>query len=688
MAPAVAAPHFDINTPRKVSYCIPTWLRDEQIKRNISLVDGRLEPSHQLKTDPIAVVCYGPSLNQTWESIKDFKYVLTCSGAHKFMIERGVVPTWHVDVDPRPHKIKLIGEPHPDVEYLLASTCSPDYFKMLKVGGFKVRLWHVFDGAEEAMRVLPPEEWALTGGCSVGLRALAIARFLGFRKLDVFGMDGCEGETGKHAADHPNQANGHEEIEYGGRVYRSTAGFLEAARQTPHEMDDLKDVDATFHGDGLVQAIMRDYKRTPIGTTLLAFSKPTLISRGYVEQNRLLHEQNLAYGVSAGRHAERVKQLLKTIKTDDGTPASLLDYGCGKGYLAKSLSFPIFEYDPAIPGKTESPRPADMVCCFDVLEHIEPEYLMYVLNDLHRCAKQLGYFVINTGPAQKKLPDGRNTHLIQQPAEWWVHKLKAAKFNVAFVKTVGNEVHVLVSRGQRAKQLSKPLPEQHLNDDFTRLDFSTLVMRTEPYLIGAASGVVEPTLYHAMVAQFPEAGLFKSFGGGNKISLSTVQNAAEYQKLLASNKLWNSFNAYVRDHLVDQMREVLKPHGVDMSGRLKARWEFSILPGNGGDIRPHTDIASKIITLVLSMRGYEEEWPLIWGGGTDVLKPKQIDGGAPLDDYKADWSAFDIVDTYQYFANQCVVFVKSDASWHGVRPLTGPAEALRRTLTINIERQP
>ena len=47
------------------------------------------------------------------------------------------------------------------------------------------------------------------------------------------------------------------------------------------------------------------------------------------------------------------------------------------------LTFEIKEYDPAIPGKDSLPEPADIVVCSDVLEHIEPNYLLNVLVDFN-----------------------------------------------------------------------------------------------------------------------------------------------------------------------------------------------------------------------------------------------------------------------------------------------------------------
>ena len=63
-----------------------------------------------------------------------------------------------------------------------------------------------------------------------------------------------------------------------------------------------------------------------------------------------------------------------------------------------------------------------MVACIDVLEHVEPQCLESVLDDLKRLTKRVGLFTVHTEPAKKTLPDGRNAHLIQQPPSWWLPK--------------------------------------------------------------------------------------------------------------------------------------------------------------------------------------------------------------------------------------------------------------------------
>jgi hypothetical protein len=207
----------------------------------------------------------------------------------------------------------------------------------------------------------------------------------------------------------------------------------------------------TFYGEGLVQAMAKRYVPAPVekGKEIIGFVKPELISSTYREMNARLHRENLGYGVGGGKHAPTVRKLVDAIGKTSPNP-SVLDYGCGKGYLAKALPFPIWEYDPAIPDKDESPRPADIVCCFDVLEHIEPERLVLVLDDLRRVTRQVGYFVIHTGPSSKLLADGRNAHLIQQPAAWWRARLEKF-FTIGKLIEAPPLLHVVVGPRVKAK---------------------------------------------------------------------------------------------------------------------------------------------------------------------------------------------------------------------------------------------
>lgn len=429
---------LDITVKQKISYCIPIELRNEQIKININKVKDRIQPG-DLKHEPIALVSFGPSLNKTWPALKKFKHIMTCSGAHKFLIEKGIIPTWHADLDPRDYKIKILGAPHKDVEYLIASTIHPNYLEALK--DYKVKLWHIFANDDEAEMILPKGEYKITGGSSVGLRTMTLARFMGYTDFHIFGMDGSFAEGNTHTTPHPNAPPPESfETVYNGKKYKTTPSILHVAKETFHELDQMSDVKAKFYGEGLVQDMAKDYKPNHKRNTIIAFNSPELISKEYIELNHKLHQDNPSYGMGGGKYAKTVLQLSEANKT-----TSILDYGCGKGLLAKELPFPIWQYDPAIPEHSAIPKPADIVICTDVLEHIELDKLIIVLDDLRRVVKKVGYFVISTRKAGKTYANGENAHLIVQGKDWWEKNLKKF-FDIGTIiaKEKESELHVVV----------------------------------------------------------------------------------------------------------------------------------------------------------------------------------------------------------------------------------------------------
>ena len=143
------------------------------------------------------------------------------------------------------------------------------------------------------------------------------------------------------------------------------------------------------------------------------------ISKEYLDLQKKLH-QDENYGRASFKQAPLVKQIFEKNKF-----ATISDYGAGKKNLQKALfnislkNFQYYPFDPAFP-EYGDPKPADLVCCIDVMEHIEPEYLDNVINDLKRITINTGFFNISTRPARKILADGRNAHLIIKPVNWWL----------------------------------------------------------------------------------------------------------------------------------------------------------------------------------------------------------------------------------------------------------------------------
>lgn len=166
------------------------------------------------------------------------------------------------------------------------------------------------------------------------------------------------------------------------------------------------------------------------------------ISQNYLLEQKRLHEINKSYGVASLKHVQTIKNLMFEAKLK-----SLCDYGAGKKNLYKGLidlgfkDFEYYPYDPVFPEYGE-PERAELVCCIDVMEHIEEEFLENILYEIFQITLKFCYFSIATTPAKKILSDGRNAHIIQKPSRWWLPKL-CKYFNVEFLKNNKNGFIVL-----------------------------------------------------------------------------------------------------------------------------------------------------------------------------------------------------------------------------------------------------
>jgi hypothetical protein len=152
-----------------------------------------------------------------------------------------------------------------------------------------------------------------------------------------------------------------------------------------------------------------------------------MYSTEYISQLKSLHNDNTRPRGFGGK----IKDLGEFYTyMDKWQPASLLDYGCGKGIILVHLKdkYPKTKftgYDPAV-SIYEKNISVKSECVFsnDVLEHIEPNYINDVLRHIDTLAEKFIWLRIDTLPARKKLPDGRNAHLILESKDWWENKIQ------------------------------------------------------------------------------------------------------------------------------------------------------------------------------------------------------------------------------------------------------------------------
>lgn len=154
------------------------------------------------------------------------------------------------------------------------------------------------------------------------------------------------------------------------------------------------------------------------------------ISPEYAALNQQLHAACDHYGCKSHRHEPLVWRWMVANGCN-----SVLDYGCGKGAFVRCMAerhpgVPCQGYDPGHPEYLDPPQPADMVVCTDVMEHIEPEMVQAVLQDIRRLSRKSAFFVIALRPdSSKLLPDGTNPHKVVQGVDDWL-----ADFNEAWTR--------------------------------------------------------------------------------------------------------------------------------------------------------------------------------------------------------------------------------------------------------------
>lgn len=161
-----------------------------------------------------------------------------------------------------------------------------------------------------------------------------------------------------------------------------------------------------------------------------------IITESYKSLNKQLHDADPDYGISGHHWRDYVREYSEFGRL------SILDFGCGKCTLARSLgpAYRVTNFDPCIPGLDSTPGPHDVVVCGDVMEHVEPSLVMNVLREIRRLTKRKAFFVIGLIPAQKFLADGRNAHLSMHDQATWGKFLEEAGFTVEQQSSPKNEI--------------------------------------------------------------------------------------------------------------------------------------------------------------------------------------------------------------------------------------------------------
>lgn len=239
--------------------------RTEHVKENSKLIQRRLKHIPEPHNGTALIVCYGPSLNDTWPDLLShlqFKGgdVFSVSGAHDFLLRKDIKPKYHVECDPRPHKAENLRFPVQGVEYLIASCCHPNLVKKLKDAECDITLWHMCNGVEStnALFEIEPDQPMVHGGGNAGLRAIAVAHVMGYRDFVIYGMDCSFKDDKQWAGPHVGKIKKDVlEVHCDGKTFKTSPVMISYTRHFFDSMNHAPESSFTLVGDGLLQSMLQ-----------------------------------------------------------------------------------------------------------------------------------------------------------------------------------------------------------------------------------------------------------------------------------------------------------------------------------------------------------------------------------------------------------------------------------------------
>ena len=233
----------------------------KNIKENLSLGLKEVCP-HEEQFQTVYLLAGGPSLadyeQQIVEAGKSGTPIITMNGTYNWLIERGIKPAAQIMVDAREFNKRFVDPVIDTCTYLISSQCDHEILKSLPVE--KTWLWH--PAASEVAKYILDEDdgkshYAVIGGTTVATCSLSLLMLLGFRKIEVFGLDSCLREDKHHAYSQPeNDSSTVLDIKVGNRWFKCHGWMVIQANDVQklikHVFSKIDNFELAVHGDGLI----------------------------------------------------------------------------------------------------------------------------------------------------------------------------------------------------------------------------------------------------------------------------------------------------------------------------------------------------------------------------------------------------------------------------------------------------
>lgn len=212
-----------------------------------------------VKTEPLYIVCSGPSLLDTWEELKDCKGTIwALNGAFDWLCRQGIRPDYGICLAGENQILNYFQEIQSGDKFLFASQTHPELVDRALDRGGSVTLWHTQHPDDWEMPT--PRGKRIFGGGTVGSRSFELAYVLGYRDVHVLGMDACISDDGRIAVDLPMYEDRRQDLKtwfIKGRAFVALPSHARQVEDFASILRPLDGMDVTFYGDGLMQWAMK-----------------------------------------------------------------------------------------------------------------------------------------------------------------------------------------------------------------------------------------------------------------------------------------------------------------------------------------------------------------------------------------------------------------------------------------------
>jgi len=200
----------------------------------------------------------------------------------------------------------------------------------------------------------------------------------------------------------------------------------------------------------------------------------------------------------------------------------------------------------------------------------------------------------------------------------------------------------------------------------------------EPFRVAAFTDVFSAQLYRSLKEWFPtENYFFYMESVGHKFSFN--EHSDNFGEFLSKSPHWQGFYTWIKSQ--DFLDWTYHYFPYFEKEKIKyAKFEFSKMPADKGFIHIHPDSPSKIITLVYYLA---HNWNQAWGGEFEASKHR-INHDQDFHGVELLNGEVETIFEVPYIPNTIVFLRRQPNSLHQVRPMKGPKDKYRHSVTINL----